>query len=202
MSEAGRVQVDPAGAEPDDGEWDEPGWSDDSDDRRLGLSDALRGVGLALGAGLLIALAGVGTVVVLLVASLGPTHRTGPGDGRHSRRLPVALSPATALQAGMAVRVRASRLAGANEAVIAQCAAEADTAERGVAACDLAHRSQVSVHRGRIDSSFRVSRSIDLRGGRRVDCAPKPARCVLIVASAENYDRSGFAPLTFLGDEG
>lgn len=185
-------------------QWDEADWDEDSAaTRRLGLSDALRGLGLALGAGLLIALAGVGTVVVLVVASLGPSHRNGPGEGRNSRHLPVTATPAADLQAGTIVRVRASRLANAHGAIIAMCAAEAEIADRGViAACDLAHRNLVPVHQGKVVRSFRVSRSITLQHGRQVQCASRPGSCVLMVASAENYDRSGFAPLTFLDGGG
>lgn len=181
------------GDPPADGEWSE--WAGA---RRPGLRDLLEGAGLALGAGVLITLAVVGALVTLLVVSLGPSHRNGPGDGRHSRRLPVAVSPASGLENGEAVRVHASRLVGADDAIVAQCGVEADTRLRGVAACDLAHRSRVPIHRGGVQSSFHVSRSIVLRGGTRVDCGSEPARCILMVASAENYDRSGFAPLTFL----
>lgn len=189
--------------EADDEGWDEREWDEDTaETRRLGPSDALRGAALALAAGLLIALALFGTVVVLVVASLGPSRRSGPGDGRHSRRLPVTAVPATDLQAGTPVQVRASRLAAADGAIIAMCAAEADTADRGVAACDLAHRSLVPVRHGRVSRFFRVSRSITLKQGRQVECASRPGRCVLMVAAAENYDRSGFAPLTFLGGDG
>jgi hypothetical protein len=177
-------------------------WVDSAEARRPGLGDALRGIGLALGAGGLIALAAIGTVVALLVVSLGPSHRRGPGDGRHSRRLPIEIAPSDGILDGSAVRVRASRLAGAGEAVIAMCAVEADRASRGVAACDLAHRSQVKVHQGKVLASFRVSRSIPLQDGSRVNCGDGPGRCVLMVASVENYDRSGFAPLMFLAGPG
>ncbi len=158
----------------------------------------LKGAGLALAAGVLITLAAVAALVTLVVVSLGPTHRDGPGDGRHSRRLPVSVAPFSGLRDGASVQVRASRLAGAGSAVIAQCATEADERRRGVAACDLAHRAEVTVHRGKVRSSFPLSRSIALGRGGRVDCGSEPGRCVLMVASAENYDRSGFAPLTFL----
>jgi hypothetical protein len=94
--------------------------------------------------------------------------------------------------------VHASRLAGAGEAIIAVCGVEADRDSRGVAACDLAHRSRIPVHRGSVQSSFRLSRSIVLQNGNQVSCGSEPRRCVLMVASAENYDRSGFAALTFL----
>ncbi len=182
---------DPAGAV--DGPWD-----DSTRARRPGPGDLLKGAGLALAAGVLITLAAVGAVITLVVVSLGPTHRNGPGDGRHSRRLPVSIAPISALQDGERVRVRASRLAGAPGAIIAQCGAEAETRSRGVAACDLAHRSRVPVRQGKVQSTIAMSRSILLRSGATVNCGSAPGRCVLMVASAENYDRSGFASLTFL----
>lgn len=180
-------------ADGDDGQWD-----DSAHARRPGLRDLLKGAGLALAAGLLISLAGVGALIAFVVVSLGPTHRRGPGDGRHSRRLPVAVVPASTLQDGESVQVHASRLAGAGEAIIAQCEATAETRSLGVAACDLDHRSRVTVHRGQVETSFRLSRSIALRNGTRVNCGTAPGRCVLMVASTENYDRSGFAALAFL----
>ncbi|MDQ6696068.1 MAG: hypothetical protein M3Z46_01250 [Actinomycetota bacterium] len=173
-------------------------WNDVAHVRRPHLSELVKGVALALAAGALITVAVVGAVITLVVVSLGPTHRHGPGDGRHSRRLPVAVVPASAVQEGESVQVHASRLAGAGQAIIAQCEAEAETRSRGVAACDLAQRSRVKVHHGQVNSSFRLSRSIDLRGGRRVNCGTESGRCVLMVASTENYDRSGFAALSFL----
>ena len=181
---------------------DDQEWVDSATARRPGLRDVLTGAGLALGAGLLIAVAAVGAVVVLVVASLGPSNRSGPGDGRHSRRLPVEISPTDGLQEGTAVRVRALRLAGAGEAIIAECAAEAFSRNRGVSACDLAHRNQVDVRDGKVLATFRVTRSIALPGRRRVDCARARGGCVLMVASVENYDRSGFAPLSFLRGPG
>lgn len=173
-------------------------WNESAGARLPGLRELLEGAGLALAAGALITLAVVGALVTLLVVSLGPSHRNGPGDGRHSRRLPVAVSPESALQDGEAVGVQASRLAGAAEAIIAQCGVEADTRDQGVAACDLAHRSRVPVHRGSVQSSFNLARSIVVQNGARVNCGSAPGRCVLMVSSAENYDRSGFALLTFL----
>jgi hypothetical protein len=177
----------------DDGQWD-----DMASTRRPGLGDLLKGAGLALAAGALIVIAVAGAVITLLVVSLRPTHRHGPGDGRHSRRLPVSIAPTSDLQDGESVQVRASRLAGAGEAVIAQCGAGADTRNRGVVLCDLAHRSRVPVRRGKVETTFSLSRSIALRDGRRLNCGTEPGRCVLMVASAENYDRSGFAALSFI----
>lgn len=173
-------------------------WDDSSSARRPRWRELLAGAGLALAAGVLIAVVVVGGLVALVVASFRPSHRSGPGDGRHSRHLPVAVSPATDLRNGELVQVRASRLAGAGEAVIAQCTAEADRRSAGVAQCDLAHRDRVRVHKGRAAGSFYLARSLTLPDGRTVDCGDRPARCVLMVASAENYDRSGFARLTFL----
>jgi len=173
-------------------------WDDSAAARRPVLRDALRGAGLALAAGMLISVAGIGTVVVLLVASLGPSHRSGPGDGRHSRGIPISVTPTVGLQDGTPVSVRASRLAGARQAIVALCGAEAQRSGKGVAACDLGHRNQVPVHRGKVDTEFSVSQSIIRRGGRQLDCGTRLGRCVLMVASAENYDRSGFVPLTFL----
>ncbi len=172
-------------------------WDDFAEARRPRLADVLRGAGLAFGAGLLITLAGVGTVVALVVVSLGPSRRNGPGDGRNSRHLPIAVAPADGLRDGSPLRVRASRLVGAGAAVIASCAAEADDRNRGVAACDMSHRTKVAVRHGKVRASFRAPRLVALADGTQVDCASEAGRCVLMVASAENYDRSGFVPLTF-----
>lgn len=194
MSTSGDTDVD----EPWDDDDDSGPWDDSASARRPHWRDLLTGVGLALGAGVLIAVVVVGAAVTLLVASFRPDHRTGAGDGRHSRRLPVAVSPASDLRDGDLLEVRASRLAGAADAVIAQCAAEADARDAGVAQCDLAHRGRVRVQKGRVDSSFRLARAITLADHSTVDCGSGTRRCVLMVASAENYDRSGFAPLAFV----
>ena len=120
-----------------------------------------------------------------------------PGEGTRSERLAVDVSPRTALAPGQAVHVT-SRAFGKDQIVsVTVCLREADTERRGVAACDTVQGYRYATdHRGRLDATYPVPRLVRI-GGRVEDCGAAPGRCLVVAASADDFDRSGGRAISF-----
>ena len=120
-----------------------------------------------------------------------------PGKGRHSRHLAVAVTPASGLRPGQAVRVTSRSFAVEQLVGVTVCLTEADTKRRGVDACDTVHGSRyVTDAHARLDATFRVPRVITV-GSRAYDCASRPGRCLIVAANADRYNDSGGKPIRF-----
>jgi hypothetical protein len=177
----------------------------DRDSKGSGLRSVLFG---RLGAGTL----GIGGVVLaglLLIALFGAALEGckfeigaigDPGPGRDSQRLPVQVEPTTELADGTVVRVTSDAFDPLEIVGVTVCLQEADTARRGVDACDAVQGARYAVGPdGTIDATYPVPRVITI-GGQAYDCAEAADRCLLVAASANDYDRSGGQPITFARD--
>ncbi len=123
-----------------------------------------------------------------------------PSTGDESVRLPVEVTPRTGLTDGAAVRVRSDAFDADLVVALAVCLREADTDRRGVDACDVDGATRVAVDgAARLDQTVAVPRVITV-AGRAHDCAATPGRCLLVAASASDFDESGGQPLEFAPD--
>lgn len=148
----------------------------------------------------------VGTVLALSVVLGGLSTQlsgcdldlsTDPGDGRASQRLDVLVAPATGLDEGTVVTVGSRAFEPSSIVGVAVCLDEADTDAAGVEACDEVQGARYATDAdGVLRATYPVPRTIAV-GGRTVDCAERPGRCVLVAADANDYDRSGGQPLAF-----
>lgn len=121
----------------------------------------------------------------------------GPGKGTASRRLPVKVTPATGLTDGAVVRVTSSAFAKHAIVGVAVCLRSADTQHKGVDACDRNQGYRFATDaKGRLAAPYAVPRVITV-GGKPYDCAATPRRCLVVAASAGDFDESGGVPITF-----
>lgn len=142
-------------------------------------------------------------VLVLLIGGLGisadgcEVDPGNPGEGTESLRLPVEVTPTTGLADGTVVRLT-SDVFGPNAIVgVAVCLRSADTERRGVEACAEDQGARYpTTNAGVFDASYPVPRVITV-GGKAYDCAAKAKRCIVVAASADDYDHSGGQPITF-----
>lgn len=198
--------VDVRGGEPPD--VDRTGGEDGGDGGdggRTGWHRALLGV--------LVGLGGLATLIIVILAlflgvifllfrnfDLDVGDLGDPGDGRDSQRLAVDVAPATDLDDGSTVRVTSDAFDAQRIVGIAVCLREADTARQGVDACDEVQGARYAVGAdGRLDATYAVPRVVRI-GGEPVDCASRAGRCLLVAASADDYDRSGGVPISFRRD--
>jgi hypothetical protein len=158
-------------------------------------------VGVLVGLGGLVTLAIL--VVVVAIGALFLAFRGfdldlgDPGDGRDSQRLAVEVSPATDLEDGSTVRVTSDAFDARRIVGVAVCLREADSARQGVDACDEVQGARYAVSAdGRLDATYPVPRVVRI-GGQPIDCAVSAGRCLLVAASADDYDRSGGVPISF-----
>jgi hypothetical protein len=123
-----------------------------------------------------------------------------PGSGTDSERLEVAVAPQTGLVGGAPVIVTSSAFEPNSIVGVAVCLREADTERRGVEACDEVQGERFATNaEGELAAGIAVPRVITV-GGRAFDCAATPRRCVVVAADANDYDRSGGAPISFAPD--
>jgi hypothetical protein len=179
----------------------------DDDRERAGGASGVRRRNVLVGS--LAALGAVGLLVVvavalaiggLVVALRSVDLRLGPGEGRDSQRLAVDVAPARNLDDGAVVRVTSDAFAPREIVGVAVCLQEADTERRGVTACDEVQGARYAVGPdGRLDATYPVPRVIAV-GGEAHDCAMAPERCILVAASAADFDRSGGQPISFATD--
>jgi hypothetical protein len=120
-----------------------------------------------------------------------------PGPGTASQHLPVQISPRSGLRDGSVVTVDSTAFQARSVVGVAVCLREADTKQRGVAACDEVQGARYAVDpTGRLHATYAVPRRIRV-GGQVRDCGVRAERCVLVAADASDYDRSGGQPITF-----
>jgi len=126
-----------------------------------------------------------------------------PGDGDDSAHLPVQVSPRTGLTDGIVVTVVSDAFEANSVVGVAVCLAEAETEARGVDACDEVKGTRYAVSAdGRLDATYPVPRVITV-GGVAHDCAaPEASNCLVVAASANDYDQSGGQPISFRTDLG
>ena len=151
--------------------------------------------------------AGFFGALVLLIGGLGAG--TGgceinldgdPGKGTDSARLAVAVSPKTDLVDGATVRVTSDAFDADAIVGVAVCSSSADRQERGVDACDEVQGARYATDAdGNLDATFVAPRAITV-GETVVDCAEAPDRCLIVAASAGDYDQSGGQPISFRTD--
>ncbi|WP_421119004.1 hypothetical protein ACE2AJ_16785 [Aquihabitans daechungensis] len=123
-----------------------------------------------------------------------------PGKGTDSQRLPVTVTPSTGLDGSTAVRVQSDAFAAHAIVGVAACLRAADTEQRGVDACDELQGARYATDEaGRLDATYRVPRVITV-GGKPYDCAASAQRCLIVAASAADYDESGGQTISFAED--
>ncbi len=167
--------------------------------RLVGIVTGIAGVGL----GGILALA---LVVALLATSVEGCSfdlsglsdiDLGPGPGRDSEQLPVAVEPAEGLTDGATVFVTSEAFDPYAIVSIGLCLEEAATERKGAEACDTDAGQRFAVAAdGTLTAVVAVPRVITV-GGEAHDCAAAPKRCLLVAADANDYDRSGGEPLAF-----
>lgn len=127
----------------------------------------------------------------------------GPGKGTESARLPVEVVPRTGLIDGSVVTVTSAAFEPQSVVGVAVCLREADTESIGVDACDEVKGARYAVStEGRLEATYPVPRVITV-GGVSHDCAaPGGPGCLVVAASAGDYDESGGQPISFRTDLG
>ena len=168
------------------------------------VAGAAAGVVLAVVAAFAFMFLGLVALVVVSLASGGFQLGDGdsdvgidPGKGTASKRLPVTVTPTSALQDGSVVRIRSSAFEPAQVVAVAVCLTTADTKRLGVDACDKTTGARYAVGRNRLlDASYPVPRAIGV-GGRTYDCAQRSTSCMVVAASAWDFDQSGGQRISF-----
>jgi hypothetical protein len=137
----------------------------------------------------------------LLVAFVGGFHlgfvgNVGdPGPGLHSRQLPVVAQPAAGLVDGSMVRVTSNAFHEPGAIVgVAVCLASAK--QDGAKACDQVLGARYAVGAHGLAATYHVPRVITV-DHRAIDCAARAGRCLLVAASADDFDQSGGVPISF-----
>lgn len=127
-------------------------------------------------------------------------------DGKASWRLPVGATPQSGLRDGDTVTIYGRGFNPDDSLGVVHCAAEADTLNAGVDACDLGIDSGFSTvqyvtadAQGNVVAEVTVRRFIETPGFGRVDCAAAAERCLLGMGAISDYDRSGGAYINFEG---
>jgi hypothetical protein len=156
-----------------------------------------------------ITLAGVlGLVAVLALLSWAASSFEGceidtdfstavPGNGTESERVPVSVTPATGLVEDQVVYVTSDAFDALSAVGVAVCLVEADVDAKGAEACDLDGGTRFATDAdGHLAAAITMPRVITVRGTAH-DCAEGPERCIVVAASARDFDRSGGQPVTF-----
>lgn len=127
-----------------------------------------------------------------------------PIDGKQSQRLPVMISQRADLADGQVVTVLAKGFSSAERVGVVMCVAEA--AIHGVEACDLGTNGDFdhvtygdATGEGFVQVDIAVRQLITTPLTGPVDCASSAERCLVAVGAISDYDRSGGAPVGFLG---
>ena len=155
--------------------------------RGCGVTAAVSGVGLV---------AGFFALSIVLSQFQGCHVDLGPGKGTASRHLPIRVSKTRGLVDGDVVTVTSRAFEASSVVGVTLCLQEADTAHKGVDACDTISGVRYAVPgKGGLSARFRVPRVITV-GGRAYDCAARARRCLLVAASASSFDDSGGQALT------
>lgn len=133
---------------------------------------------------------------------------TSPIDGKQSWRLPVLAKPQSGLADGDVVTVY-GRGFGADEYLgVVMCSSEADTANEGVGACQLALGPDDSFgavtyatasSEGNVAVDVTVRRFITTPNGGEIDCLSAAERCLIGMGAVSNYDKSGGTYVNFAG---
>ncbi len=124
----------------------------------------------------------------------------GPGKGTKSQRLPVTIEPRRGLTDGQPVFVASTAFPPETVVGVAVCLREADVKAKGVDACDTSSGARFATDPdGALAVAFPVPRVITV-GERRYDCAAEADRCLVVAASAADYDASGGQAVTFAPD--
>ena len=127
----------------------------------------------------------------------------GPTDGRQSVGLPVEATPAEALADGQTVTVTGSGFVPGEAVGIVQCSLEAARPDRGgegagVDACDIAPFTALEADDlGAVTGTYAVQRALTTAWTGTVDCAERPGRCIVVIGSVSDYDRSGGFGVSF-----
>ena len=130
----------------------------------------------------------------------------GPTDGRQSVGLPVEATPAEALADGQTVTVTGSGFVPGEAVGIVQCSLEAARPDRGgegagVDACDIAPFTALEADDlGAVTGTYAVQRALTTAWTGTVDCAERPGRCIVVIGSVSDYDRSGGFGVSFATD--
>lgn len=120
-----------------------------------------------------------------------------PGKGTDSARLPVTVTPTTDLVDGATVRITSNAFDRNQIVSVTLCLRSADTKRRGVDACDTTSGYRYGTDaKGHLNVTFAVPRVITV-GAKAHDCATRAKRCILVAASASDFDESGGRALTF-----
>jgi hypothetical protein len=155
---------------------------------------------IAIGAFALVALLASSLRGCATVFAGGDGFESGPGKGTESARLPVEVTPRTGLVDHSVVTVSSGAFMPHEVVGVAVCLAEADTESAGVDACDEVSGARFATSpEGELVATFTVPRVVTI-AGRPHDCAAPGAPCILVAASARDYDRSGGQRISYRSD--
>ncbi len=127
-------------------------------------------------------------------------------DGKSSWRLPVLAQPQHDLEDGDVITLFGRGFEPNESLGIVMCTSEADIGNAGATACQLSYDGSGGFGAvtlasadpdGNVVASFAVRRFVTTPDGGKVDCASGAERCLVAIAAASNYDRSGGAYIDF-----
>ena len=133
----------------------------------------------------------------------GSLDLAGPTDGRQSVGVPVEATPSTMLVDGQTVSVTGTGFVPGEAVGIVQCTAEAARVDRGgeaagVDACDLTPYTALEADDlGGVTGTYAVQRTLTTSWTGTIDCAERPGRCIVVIGSVSDYDRSGGFGVSF-----
>jgi hypothetical protein len=133
---------------------------------------------------------------------------TSPIDGKQSWRLPVVARPQSGLSDGDVVTLYGRGFRPGEQVGVVMCTSEADTADSGVDACQLANGPEDSFgavtyatvsSKGDVAVDVVVRRFVTTPAGGEVDCLAAAERCLVGMGAVSDYDRSGGSYVAFDG---